>query len=288
MTQIDSDLICALSNHLQTAHGVVFRLAHGEASSRMSVLELTRAASIPHVRHSEAITVLRILEQYGMVRTHGGTWTRASSKCELDALGYALLGAKAQKEVSAKVIDLERPEVVLTRPRAPSQLDRAISDDISLLIHIEDTDDAFASLAASARRSLTIMTPFLDDVGARWAVALFEAADEAVSKELILRFLQNPESDLYPQGLPSIMDDLRRLNVKIYDFAVPRPDVPNFFETFHAKVISADAERAYVGSANLSRHSKEASMELGMLVSGSAAAHLHEILEKVRRIAMVV
>ena len=65
----------------------------------------------------------------------------------------------------------------------------------------------------------------------------------------------------------------KRAQVKVYDFAVPRPDTPNFFETFHAKVISADEEWVYVGSANLSRHSKETSMELGMLVSGSAAAH---------------
>ena len=155
------------------------------------------------------------------------------------------------------------------------------------MVHIENTDDAFKSLAASATRSLTIMTPFLDNVGSEWAVSLFEAADNAVSKQLILRFLQDPESDLYPEDYPSIIGDLKRLDVTVYDFAVPRPDTPSFFERFHAKVISADGARAYVGSANLSRHSKETSMELGMLVSGSAAARVDEILRKVRGIATI-
>lgn len=287
MTEIVSELIDALTDYLQTARSVVAGLGVGEASSQISVPDLARAASIPHVRQSEAITVLGILEHHGLVKQHGNTWSRVSSKEDLDALGYALFGAQAQKEISAKVIELESPEVVLTRPRAPSQLDQAIEDDASLLVHIENTDDAFASLAASARRSLTIMTPFLDNVGAKWAVSLFEAADIAVSKQLILRFLRDSESDLYPEGYLGIIDDLRRLEVKVYDFAVPRLDTPSFFETFHAKVISADGERAYVGSANLSRHSKETSMELGMLVSGSAAARVNEILKKVRGIASI-
>ncbi len=287
MAQIDPKLIDSLTDYLQTARSVVAGFEGGEMSSQYSVADLTRAASIPHVRKSEAITVLGILEQHGMVRKNGDTWSRVSSLDDLDALGYALLGAQVQKEISAKVIEFESQEVVLTRPRAPSQLDQVIGNDASLLVHIENTDDAFASLAASARTSLTIMTPFLDNVGAKWAVALFEAADRAVSKELILRFLQDSESDLYPEGYPSIADDLRRLQVKVYDFAVPRPDTTNFFETFHAKVICADGERAYVGSANLSQHSKETSMELGMLVSGSAAARVKSILDKVRDIAIL-
>ena len=59
----------------------------------------------------------------------------------------------------------------------------------------------------------------------------------------------------------------------------------NLFETFHAKVICEDGKRAYVGSANLNRHSKETSMELGILISGSSAARIPSIIIKVRGIA---
>jgi phosphatidylserine/phosphatidylglycerophosphate/cardiolipin synthase-like enzyme len=182
----------------------------------------------------------------------------------------------------------EKTDIVLTRPRAPSRLDQAISDDTSLLVSIEDTADAFASLAAAAEERLTIMTPFLDEVGANWAISLFEIAGDSISKELILRFLNDPNSDLYPDGLPAILPDLRRLGVKVFDYGVPRPDIPQFYETFHAKVICADGSRAYVGSANLSRHSKETSMELGTLVSGRAALCVNSILEKIRSIAISI
>jgi len=196
------------------------------------------------------------------------------------------MGAQIYKNIADGFLEQEKSEVVLTRPKAPSSLDKQIDDDPTLLVHIENTDDAFASIAASATKSLTIMTPFLDEVGARWAITLYEIANSTVSKELILGFLQDPNSDLYPRGLDRIKPDLIRLGVKVYDFAVPRSDSRNFFETFHAKVICADGDRAYVGSANLSRHSKETSMELGMLVSGSAAARVDAILEKVRCIAI--
>jgi len=286
MSSIDRDLICALSDYLQTARSVIAGLPGSNEEDRVSILALTKSAAIPHIRQSEAITVLGLLEQYGVVRKFENTWSCLYSQRDLKGLGDALFGAQTQKDVSDREIELERPEIILTRPRAPSRLDRVISDDASLSVHIEDTDDAFASLAASASESLTIMTPFLDDVGAKWAIALFEATNQSVSKELILRFLQSPDIDLYPEGLPSILADLHRLQVKIYDFAVPRPDTPMFFETFHAKVICADGNRAYVGSANLSRHSKETSMELGILVSGSAATRVHAILDKVRGIAI--
>jgi hypothetical protein len=245
MIVIDPGLIRALSGYLQTARSVVAGLLDSDEGSRVLTLALTRAGAIPHVRQSEAIAVLGLLERHGVVQKHGDDWYCLYSEQDLEGLGHTLYGAQTQKEISDKEIELERPEIVLTRPRAPSRLDKAIGDDASLLVHIENTDDAFASLAASASESLTIMTPFLDDVGAKWTIALFEAANESVSKELILRFLQNPDSDLFPEGLPSIRGDLNRLRVKVYDFAVPRPDTPSFFETFHAKVICADGKRAY-------------------------------------------
>jgi len=278
------ELIYALSNYQQTARDLVSGLVASEEMDRITITELIRTASIPHIRKSEAITVMEILERHQVVQKGDSGWHSIYTKLELDSLGYALFGAQAQKLVSDVELILETPEIVLTRPKAPSRLAGRISADTSLSVSIENTDDAFASLAASACKSLTIMTPFLDEVGAKWAISLFDAAGEEVSKELILRFLSDSNSDLYPEGLPSIIDDLRRLEVKIYDFAVPREDTPNFFETFHAKIICADGKRAYVGSANLSRHSKETSMELGMLVSGSVAANVQRILDKVRAI----
>ena len=286
MTSINPKLIRALSGNLQTARNIVAGLLDNCAGNRISTEALIKVAAIPHVRRSEALAVLELMERFHVIRKHGNAWSSPIPTEDLVGLGQALFGAQTLKELSDEVIELEKPEIILTRPRAPSRLDKAIGDDASLSVHIENTDDAFASLAVSAKKSLTIMTPFLDDVGARWAISLFEGANDSISKELILRFLQELDNDLYPEGLPGILSDLKRLKVKVYDFAVSRPDMPNFFETFHAKVICADGMRAYVGSANLNRHSKETSMELGILVSGAAAVRIQSILEKVRGIAI--
>lgn len=285
MEDIDQELIKTLAPSLRTAGSMVVGLIRARGEPQVSTANLFRESGIPHVRHSEAISILDTLKQYDVVKESDGMWIILYTHDALIALGYALQGAQILKEESYKIIELERPEIVLTRPRAPSLLDEVIGSDTTLSVHIENTEDAFTSLAASSRHTLTIMTPFLDVVGARWAVTLFEAASESVSKELILRFLDDSSSDQYPEGLPSILTDLQRMKVKIFDYAVPRPDTPTFFETFHAKVIIADGVRAYVGSANLNRHSKDTSMELGMLVSGPAANRLNVLLDKVRRIA---
>ena len=286
MLRVDPTLLIELEDNLQTALSIVGGLALTKESG-VSTTDLVRLAKIPHVRQSETITVLGILEGNGVVKSHGKRWTRLISIEQLHALEYALFGALTQKQRSVDAIRLERPEVVLTRPRAPSQLDETIANDTSLSVNIENTEDAFLSLAVSAEKSLTLMTPFLDESGAKWALSLFSAARQGVAKELILRFLGDPDSGLYPDGFPIIADELRQLQVDVYDFAIPRPSNPSFHETFHAKIIGADGTRAYVGSANLNRHSKETSMELGMLVTGTAARHVHRILEKVRGIAIV-
>ena len=286
MKKVNQELVCELSGYLQTAQQIVIGLLNCIETSGVATNALLKASSIPHVRQSEALSVISVLVQFEVIRNDNESWTCLYSSQEIQVLSNVLIGANIYKSLSDEVIHRERPEIVLTRPRAPSRLDKAISDDTSLSVNIEDTHDAFSSLAASAKERLTIMTPFLDEVGANWALSLFKVAKNSISKELILRFLQDPNSDLYPDGLPGILSELGKLDVKVFDFAVPRPDTPNFFETFHAKVISADGERAYVGSANLSKHSKETSMELGMLVSGTAALRVESILTKIRGIAI--
>ena len=286
MEKIYRELVHELSGQLQTAHKIVLGLIECYEADSVTTVVLLKAAAIPHVRQSEALSVLDLLSRFKVIQKDCDVWNCACSMEELKAIGYILLGALTYKGFSDDIIAQEKSEVVLTRPRAPSQLDKAIIDDTSLSVHVENTDDAFASIAASAKNRLTIMTPFLDEMGASWAIALFNVAKDTVSKELILRFLQDPSSNLYPEGLPAILADLKRLGVKVYDFAVPRPDTPQFYETFHAKVICADGNRAYVGSANLSRHSKETSMEMGMLVSGTVARRVDAVLQTVRGIAI--
>jgi len=285
MQDIAPELIESLSDTLHSAICLLDALAKMEAESIISTDDLVRAARIAHVRRSEAISVLTTFEHYNIVQLRDSHYRRTKTIETVRLLQAALRGAEIQKTISDKQLQLERPELVLTRPKAPSRLEGSIECDSSLVVHIEDTSEAFTSLAASAKESLTIMTPFLDETGAKWAISLFSQTRPDVRREMILRFLGNPDSDLYPRCFDWIRNDLRGLNVKVYDFAIPRDDSPEFFETFHAKVVCEDGSRAYVGSANLNRHSKETSMELGIVATGRAAERIGRILDKVKRIA---
>ncbi|MHB8744072.1 MAG: phospholipase D-like domain-containing protein, partial [Sulfuricaulis sp.] len=52
-------------------------------------------------------------------------------------------------------------------------------------------------------------------------------------------------------------------------------------ETFHAKVVLCDEDSAYVGSSNLTAASLDHSMELGVALTGRAAAQVAIVMEAV-------
>ena len=72
--------------------------------------------------------------------------------------------------------------------------------------------------------------------------------------------------------------------VKVLDYLV---DAGDGYETFHAKVVIADGDLAYVGSANLTRYARH-SMELGVLVQGRAARAVSALVRSVERISRPV
>jgi hypothetical protein len=115
-------------------------------------------------------------------------------------------------------------EIVLTRPREPSELDRALSTRGPGVIRIQNTKNAFRDMADQAKKRFVVMTPFLDRHGALWLQDLFSIASPEVEKILILRFLkEDPSSHLYPEGYPEIASFLASEGIRVHDFAVSRP-----------------------------------------------------------------
>jgi phosphatidylserine/phosphatidylglycerophosphate/cardiolipin synthase-like enzyme len=70
----------------------------------------------------------------------------------------------------------------------------------------------------------------------------------------------------------------------VFDYAIGKVDAPGY-ETFHAKVVLADRDAAYVGSSNMNKASKERSMELGLVVQGRAAQQIARALDSIMRVA---
>ena len=176
-------------------------------------------------------------------------------------------------------------QVVLTKPLAPSALEKNLSEMGWRTADIEPTEHAFKSMVSAASCRVVVMTPFFDVKGAAWLQELFLAAKPGVEQVRILRSLENPKRDDYPVGYDSIASWLKGRGVRVLNYSLPRV---NTFgrETFHAKVVLCDRDTAYLGSSNMTSASLEHSMEMGVALKGRAAADVAVVLEAVMRAAL--
>lgn len=164
---------------------------------------------------------------------------------------------------------------VVTMPPSPSAIGAALPTTGLAYAALVHTKDALEKLADAAANSLTIMTPFLNDEGLVIAVDLFRRTC-ARRRHLIIRRSGSARAAV-DRGWPY----LRQLNVDVLNYTLP---VGDGYETFHAKIVLADQDLAYVGSANMTAFARH-SMELGILTDGRAARVVASIVRGVERIA---
>jgi phosphatidylserine/phosphatidylglycerophosphate/cardiolipin synthase-like enzyme len=161
-------------------------------------------------------------------------------------------------------------------PPEPSRLSQELARDVaSQYVTLTPTRHAFIHLARKAVDRFTIMVPFIDHSGAEWACELFEATT-APQRTLILR----DEASL--DDLPKKLCGRLRLSVSevtCYGTASLED------ETFHAKIVLADGNAAYVGSANMLRRSLEVNFECGFLVEGAAVEGVRMLVEAIVRLS---
>ena len=176
--------------------------------------------------------------------------------------------------------DQTTAQVVLTRPPQPSELEQQLANRGWRTAELETTRDVFQSLVNRARKRVLIMTPFLDARGADWLCQLFVGVREGVDRILVLRSLESPMRPDYPVGYSKVAGCLRDAGVRVFNYSISRAGMFGR-ETFHAKVVLCDEDSAYVGSSNLTAASLEHSMELGIALSGRAAARVAIVMEAV-------
>ncbi|SDE57297.1 phospholipase D-like domain-containing protein [Kordiimonas lacus] len=168
-----------------------------------------------------------------------------------------------------------KARLVVTMPPTPSKLSSALEQDIaSNYVTFTRTTDAFTHIAASAAQRLIIMIPFIDRVGADWALDLFEQTP-ALERILILR----DAGQLTSCGKAGAR--LQNAVSRVIDYGGTDAEQ----ETFHAKIVLADGVMAYVGSANLLRRSKTTNLECGILLEGPAVHSVKVLTEAVIRMA---
>jgi phosphatidylserine/phosphatidylglycerophosphate/cardiolipin synthase-like enzyme len=77
---------------------------------------------------------------------------------------------------------------------------------------------------------------------------------------------------------------LASYGVKILSYAIAR-DTSRSIETFHAKILLADGDKAYVGSANMTRWSRDFSMECGVILRGPSVKPVATLVDAILAIS---
>lgn len=167
---------------------------------------------------------------------------------------------------------------VVTLPAAPSRLTQVLPIEGPVHASMESTDNEITRIAQSAVTSITIMSPFVNKVGAEFAMRAFDQS-QAKEKTLVTRLAGNTGHVVRP-----LLTEMNRRGIRVLDYFIPAGEG---YETFHAKVVVADGDLAYVGSANMTMYNRH-SMELGIIVKGKAAHAVAALVRSVQRIAIPV
>jgi len=240
--------------------------------------QICTRAGLPQAKGSEVERSLIVGESVGLFERMSQLNWRTRNHNLAVKLAPLLTGVQLYK--SDIHMDDDIVDVVLSKPPDPSlmsvQLENMLKGSWGLL----DTRELLPSIAELSQNCFTVMSPFMDEMGAAIVVNLFERT-LASEKYLVLRLGSDGKP---PSGLASVRNDLNLLGVEVLNFRIDKTDSPGN-ETFHAKVVLADNSAAYVGSSNMHKWSFDYSLELGLYVRGKAASRISDVLTAVRAVS---
>jgi len=265
----------ALAPHASVAGPVCRAVATGRFVGCTRLPDICIAAGIAEARSAAVDAVLEIGTAQGLFERIGvRDWTPIPGPFGEMATALEAV-ALYRSEVHA---DADSVQVALTPPGKPSRLTDALRSRGWIEAELEHTEPLLRHLAATATHRFVVMSPFLDAGGVENLLSLFAATRGGVSRMLIARCHDGVLTPALQAALPT----LRGMEVAIHNYWLPRP---GGYETFHAKVIVADDQRAYLGSANMTQASLWVSMELGAFLKGSSVKTLASILDSILVIA---
>jgi len=180
--------------------------------------------------------------------------------------------------------DSNQVEITLSPPALPSRLMEILPKQGFSWTRLYDTKDSLIELASQAERRLVIISPFLDREGLEWIGQLFETtAKKSIKRIMIVRGRDQTETDVLTKHSSQLAD----WGVDILAYAISHDPVLRSpaVETFHAKILLADADKAYIGSANMTRWSRDFSMECGVILRGPSVKPVATLVEAMIRIS---
>lgn len=179
--------------------------------------------------------------------------------------------------------DSNQIEITLSPPAHPSRLMEILPKQGFSWTGLYNTKDSLIELASQAERRLVIVSPFLDREGLEWIGQLFEATGQkSIKRTMIVRGREQTETDLFAEH----GSQLAAIGADVFSYAISHdPALRNpTIETFHAKILLADDDKAYIGSANMTRWSRDFSMECGVILKGPCVKPVACLVEAIIRI----
>lgn len=282
----EREAVAAFSGDAALAAALFAAIGSRPREGFLSASTLVSEANLGVTEERASQAVLRRAVALGLLQESGDGFRARQGTLETIARLSLMLGAVHQYK-SVVHVDATSAQVVLTVPSGAGRLEQQLTDLGWRKSAFELTQTAFLGLAEAATKRLVVMTPFLDEAGADWLKTLFSAGRRGVELVVVLRSLEDPKRADYPTGYRKIEEWLRDKQAKVINYSAPRIGAPGR-ETFHAKVVLCDRSLAYLGSSNLTAASKEHSVELGVVLKGTAAAEVAEVVDAVLKAAKQV
>jgi phosphatidylserine/phosphatidylglycerophosphate/cardiolipin synthase-like enzyme len=224
--------------------------------------------------------LLETLIETGIVCQAGHDYVLAISVTDAARYAAVLRGA-AYAQYRQR--DSNQIEITLSPPGHPSRLMEILPRHGFSWTHLYNTKDSLIELASQAEKRLVVITPFLDPEGMQWITQLFEGKrDKPLERIMIVRARDQAEISV----LTSVKDWLAQNSVTVLSYAVVHDSALRspMLETFHAKIILADRDKAYIGSANMTRWSRDFSMECGVILRGPAVKPVATLVDAIVQI----
>ena len=130
-----------------------------------------------------------------------------------------------------------------------------------------------SNLIFSAKHRLLIVTPYWSTEGIT-KLKLASGANKKPPVEIVIMTSANPTPS-NRKGLSEFASWMRREGADVR-ILVPKPMSDGTDPMVHAKVMLADGERGYLGSANISENGLQRSIEAGVGLRGPAVYHLEK------------
>ena len=268
-----------LSDPLVAATLLVHLASHDSLSIRAGLLD--DLARDQNITSQKLAAVLKELLEAGLLSQipEGITLTVPRN----DALRHAAV-LRGVAYARYRQRDSNQVEITLSPPAHPSRLMEMLPKQGFSWTRLYDTKDSLIELASQAERRLVIISPFLDREGLEWIGQLFEAtAKKSIERTMIVRGRDQTETEVIRKHHAQ----LAAWGVNILTYAISHD--PAFrspaIETFHAKILLADGDKAYIGSANMTRWSRDFSLECGVILRGPSVKPVATLVEAMIKIS---